>query len=79
MHFNLIFAVLIQVENPIFVSLATTLEIPFSYLFAYLFSGEVPNQLSGIGAGIIFLVVVGTGIKVSHVSHGYPICKSRFS
>ena len=42
-----------------------TLEIPFSYMFSYLFTGELPNSLSAIGASLIFTAVVVMGAKVS--------------
>ena len=45
-------------------SLATCLEIPLSYLFAYIFAGEEPNYLSLIGAALVFAVVVAMAIKV---------------
>ena len=55
-------------ESPPLVALVATLEIPSSYFFSWLWTGETPNYLSAIGAGLIFLAIIIMGAKVKRES-----------
>jgi len=53
----------LQVESPPLVALIATLEIPTTYFFSFVLTGEKPNYLSAIGAGLIFIAIIIMGVR----------------